>query len=112
MTRGVFEWESEGYPWWSVLRQVQTWLDFRHLPNMMLVHYADLLADIEDGIKRIASFLDTAPSGEVLRRIVSNCTLSEMRNRAAELSRGLQANLKGGANTFFFKGPNGRWREV
>jgi Sulfotransferase domain len=76
------------------------------------VHYADLLADLEGGIKRIASFLDMAPSGEVLRRIVRNCAFSEMRNRGAELSPGLQDFLKGGAHTFFFKGTNGRWREV
>lgn len=112
VTRGAFEWETEGYPFWSVLRHAQTWWDFRHLPNIMLVHYADLLADLERGVKQIASFLDISPSGEVLQRIVHKCSFSEMRNRGAVLSPGFQANLNGGANTFFFKGTNGRWREV
>ncbi len=31
MTKGAFEWETEGYPWWSVLRHAQSWWDYRHL---------------------------------------------------------------------------------
>ena len=38
MTRGWFEWESEGYPFWSNMHHVQSWWDFRHLPNILLVH--------------------------------------------------------------------------
>jgi aryl sulfotransferase len=34
MTRGWFEWETEGYPFWSVLHHAQSWWDFRHLPNI------------------------------------------------------------------------------
>src|SRR5262249_47030162 len=55
--RGWFDWESDGYPWWSHLHHLKTWWEFRHLPNIRLVHYADLLADLEGGMRSIADYL-------------------------------------------------------
>ena len=58
ITRGWFEWETEGYPPWSNLRHAQSWWDYRHLPNILFVHYADLLADFEGETRRVAEFLE------------------------------------------------------
>jgi aryl sulfotransferase len=112
MTRGAFEWETEGYPFWSVLHHAQSWWDYRHLPNILLVHYADLLADLEGGIGRIARFLEIDPSPAVWPAIVNNCTFSEMKSHSAELMPMTNVFLKGGSDAFFHKGTNGRWREV
>jgi aryl sulfotransferase len=112
MTRGWFEWETEGYPFWSVLHHAQSWWDYRQLPNIVFVHYADLLADLEGGIRRIARFLEIEPPAEAWPAIVRNCTFLEMKTRGAELMPPMNVFLKGGANTFFHKGTNGRWREV
>ncbi len=57
ITRGWFEWETEGYPFWSNLHHVQSWWNYRHLPNILFVHYADLLADFEAKARRVAEFL-------------------------------------------------------
>jgi len=57
ITRGWFEWETEGYAWWSNLHNVQSWWDYRQLKNILFVHYSDLLADLEGEIRRIAHFL-------------------------------------------------------
>ena len=46
MTLGVRAGDG-GLSIWSVLRHVQSWWGYRHLPNIMLVHYADLLKDVE-----------------------------------------------------------------
>ncbi len=112
MTRGWFEWETEGYPFWSVLHHAQSWWDYRHLPNILLVHYADLLADLEGGIRRIARFLEIEPPADAWPAIVRNCTFSEMKARGDDLIPAMNEVLKGGPNTFFHKGTNGRWREV
>jgi aryl sulfotransferase len=56
-TRGWFEWETEGWPHWSNFRHVQSWWTFRHLPNILHVHYNDLLADLAGEIARIAGWL-------------------------------------------------------
>jgi aryl sulfotransferase len=112
MTRGSFAWETEGYPFWSVLHHAQSWWDYRYLSNILFVHYADLLADLEGGIARIARFLEIDQPAEVLQQIVRNCTFSEMKSRGAELMPQTQMGLKGGPDSFFHKGTNGRWREV
>ena len=111
MTRGWFDWENEGYPSSSPLRHAQSWWDYRHLPNILLVHYADLLADFRTEVQRIANFLEIQVPAEVWPTIIRNCTLSEMRASAAPHNR-LQQVLKGGAETFFYKGTNNRWKEV
>jgi aryl sulfotransferase len=38
--QGWFEWEREGYPFWSNMRHVQTWWDFKHLPNIRRSSFA------------------------------------------------------------------------
>ena len=43
MTRACFPWEHDGYPGGSVLHHAQTWWDYGHLPNILPVHFADLL---------------------------------------------------------------------
>ena len=39
ITTGWFEWDSEGFPFWSNMRHVQTWWSYRHLPNILFVHF-------------------------------------------------------------------------
>src|SRR6266481_6084379 len=58
ITKSWFEWESSGYPFWSHLHHVQSWWDFRHLPNIKFVHYKELLADLEGEARRIAAYLN------------------------------------------------------
>ena len=110
MTRGWFEWESEGYPFLSPLRHAQSWWDYRHLQNILFVHYADLLSDFRAEVQRIANFLEFEVPEESWRAIISNCSLSEMRATAPQDRLGQV--LKGGAETFFYKGTNNRWKEV
>ncbi len=66
ITKGWFEWESEGYPFWSNMRHVQTWWDFRHLPNILFVHYNHLKENLGDEILRVAGYLDIdVPEGKL-----------------------------------------------
>jgi len=115
ITRGWFEWETEGYPWWSNLHNVHSWWDYHHLPNILFVHYADLLADLAGEIRRVADFfeieLPAAPSLQMLRR----CTLAEMRVAAAGhgiVNAVLSTLFTRGADSFFYEGRNGRWRGI
>ena len=109
-TRGWFAWESEGYPYWGNLHYVQTWWAFRHLPNILFVHYNDLKDDLAGEIQRIAGFLRIPLPTEALPTILAAVSLDAMRDSAERLNPGLKAELKDGAKTFFFKGANGRWK--
>ena len=42
-TRGTFEWEQDGYPSCSHFYHFQSWWNYRHLPNIYFVHFANLL---------------------------------------------------------------------
>ena len=110
ISQGWFDWEQEGYPFWGNMHHAQTWWNYRHLDNIQFFHYADMLADPKKEIKRIADFLDIEVSDESLTAIVQHTSLSAMRQRSQK--DGPHPVWKEGANTFYFKGTNGRWREV
>ena len=46
MTRATYPWESDGFPYWSHLHHARSYWDFRHLPNLLFLHYNDLKADL------------------------------------------------------------------
>jgi aryl sulfotransferase len=112
--RGWFEWEQEGYPFWGNMYHAQSWWNYRHLDNILLLHYADMKADPAGEIRRLADFLEIEISAEALAQVVAHTSLAAMRQRslAAEAESDRLDAFRGGANTFFYKGTNGRWREV
>jgi len=111
-TRGLFEWESDGWPYWSHLSNVQSWWNFRHLPNIELVHYSDLLADTEGEIRRIAAFLQIdVPEGR-WPHILKAVSFKEMKRHGELYAPAGGQFWKGGAETFLHKGTNGRWRDI
>lgn len=57
INRGWFAWESEGYPHSGNLYHTQSWWNFRHLGNILFVHFNDLLSDQPAEIARIAHYL-------------------------------------------------------
>jgi aryl sulfotransferase len=94
-------------PYWS---HVQGYWNARNLPNMLLVHYANLKRDLEGEAKRIARFLDIKVDDDLWPRIIGNCGIEHMRALAAKFP-GLDI-FEGGGATFINKGTNGRWRDV
>ena len=112
ITRGWFPWEGEGYPYWGNMHHIKTWWEYRLLPNILFVHYADLLADPGGEIQRIADFLTIPLPTAALPAICEAVTLDSMRRRSKAEEPGINQVWHGGADTFFFQGTNGRWREV
>jgi aryl sulfotransferase len=110
MTTGSFPWESDGSPWWSHHYHVESFWRERDLPNVLLVHYADLKADLEAEMRRIAAFLDIEIDEALLPELVHGAQLDSMREEAK--NTGMEMVFEGGAERFFFKGTNGRWRDV
>ncbi len=112
ITRGRFAWESEGYPVQGNLHHIQTWWNYRHLPNILFVHYSDLKANLAGEIRRIADFLTIPLTDAVLPSIIQSVSLDAMREREDRLDSRMKEIFKEGAKTFFFKGTNGRWKDV
>jgi len=112
MTRGWFAWEREGYPFWGNLHHTASWWAYRHLENILFVHFHDLRSNLTGEIRRIADFLDVSVSDNTLAKIAQAVSLEAMREEAERTDAALVKSFDGGAATFFFKGINGRWKGV
>src|ERR1700761_9109304 len=97
----------DGYPFWSLWEIVRSWWAVRDLPNVMLLHYAQMKADMPGTIRRVASFLDIAVDETRWDAIVEHCGFDYMKAHA-DKSAPLGGILwEGGPGTFLNKGTNG-----
>lgn len=112
LTKGYFEWESEGFPFWSNLRHVQSWFDVKNLNNVLHVHYNNLLLDSEFEIKRVAKFIDVEISDEEVKSLANYTSFESTKKNLDKLFLGGYRLFKDGPDTFFHKGKNGRWKSI
>jgi aryl sulfotransferase len=107
------EWlDHDAAPAWPYWPNVQAWWDVRQLPNVMLLHFNNLKADLPGQIRRIAAFLDIEIDETLLPTIVEHCSFGYMKSHAASISERFGDVFIGGIDKFFHKGTNGRWRDV
>lgn len=92
----------------SPVRHLASWWPRRDRPNVLFVHYSDLLAEPQAEMQRIADFLDIEIASREWSAILDRCSLTSMRQTAEEHG-GLDAVFVGGASSFFNQGVNGRW---
>jgi aryl sulfotransferase len=104
--------ERDGYPIHPFFSNVSSWWEIRGLPNVLLIHFNDMKADLEGSIRKIAEFLDINVDGESWPSIVEHCTFGYMKAHADDLTPMLEKVMKGGAQSFVHKGTNGRWRDI
>ncbi|MEZ5893402.1 MAG: sulfotransferase domain-containing protein [Parvularculaceae bacterium] len=102
--------DRDGFPVWSFWENIRSWWAIRDLPNVMLIHFNDLKADLEGSIRRIADFLEISPSAEKWPAIVEHSTFDYMRANADAITPGGGLFFEGGGKTFINKGVNGRWQ--
>jgi aryl sulfotransferase len=95
----------------SFWEHVQGWWDIRGLPNVLLVHFANLKADLPGEIRRIARHLEIPLDEVLMPRIIEHCGFDYMQQAAARMEA-LNMQFKDGARTFFNKGTDGRWKDV
>ena len=116
INRGWFDGESEGYPHSANLGHTRSWWDYRHLDNILFVHFNDLLADLPGEIGRVADYLGIPVAGSELARLAGELDFAGIKRnpeRAAPMPPEAAGFIfAGGLDTFFFKGTNGRWRDV
>ena len=103
---------KDGYPFWSYWENVRSWRAIRNLPNVKLIHFNDLKADLEGSIRGIATFLGIAPDAATLKKIVEHCTFDYMKANADKMAPLGGALWNGGGKTFINKGTNGRWHDT
>lgn len=103
--------DGDGYPFWSYWENVRTWWAIRGLPNVMLVHYANLKRDLPGEMRRIAEFLEIPVDEADWPAIVGYCSFDWMKANATKSVPLGGAFWDAGAQVFINQGRNGRWAE-
>lgn len=103
--------DGSGFPVWCLWENVRSWWEIRALPNVMLVHFNDLKADLEGSVRRIAEFLDIEPDAKAWPAIIEHCSFDYMKAHADSITPAGGVFFEGGGKTFINKGSNGRWRD-
>jgi aryl sulfotransferase len=104
--------ENDGFPFWSLWENTRTWWAIKDLPNVHIVHFANLKDDMPGEIRRIAEFIGSPIDESKWDNILQHCSFEYMKANATKSVPLGGAFWDGGAQTFIHKGINGRWREV
>ncbi len=104
--------DNDGAPFWSFWENTASWWALRDQPNVKLVHFANLKADLAAQMADIADFLDIEVPADKWPSIVEHCTFDYMKAHAERYAPMGGMPWENGADTFINKGVNGRWRDV
>lgn len=104
--------DRDSNPWWPFWPHIQSWWEIRELPNVLLLHFNNLKADLPGEMRRIASFLDIEVDESLWPMQVEHCTFEYMKEHAPVVVATLGELFVGGGKTFIHKGTNGRWRDT
>ncbi|QGN53886.1 sulfotransferase domain-containing protein [Novosphingobium sp. Gsoil 351] len=84
----------------------------RRDPQVLLVHYNDMKADLACEMRRIAAFLGIEIAGGLWPELVEAAGFAAMKGAAEQLMPQADGAWKGGARTFLHQGTNGSWQGV
>jgi aryl sulfotransferase len=101
--------DGNGHPFWPFWENVRSWWEIRRLPNVMLLHFANLKRDMPGQIRRIAAFLDIPIDESRWQAVVEHCSFEWMKKNATKSVPLGGASWDAGAEVFINKGVNGRW---
>lgn len=103
---------NDGQPFWSFWENIASWWQVRDLPNVRLVHFNALKADLEGEMRSIADFLEVDAPEDRWPQMVEHCTFDWMKANAEKMTPMGGAIFEGGAKSFINQGVNGRWRDT
>lgn len=107
------EWlDKDGFPFWSLWENIRSWWSIRGLPNVYMIHFQNLKADMPGEIRKLAEFIGTPINEECWDDILLHCSFDYMKANATKSVPLGGAFWDGGADTFINKGINGRWHDV
>ena len=112
ITRGEVPGDTDGSPSMSFFHFEASWWEARVRPNVLMVHFHDLKADLAGQMRRIADYLGISVAPAVWPDLVAAAGFEAMRRDGDKLLATAAATFKHGAQGFFFKGTNERWRGI
>ncbi len=107
------EWLArDGHPFWPFWENVRSWWAIRDLPNIKLIHFADLKRDLPGQMRAMAKFLDIKVEERNWPKILEYCAFDWMKKNATKSVPLGGAFWDAGAEVFINKGVNGRWHDT
>jgi len=112
LTTGAMDGLDDGFPMGSVMGLTKTYWAHRDAPNLFFLHYADLSADLDGEMRRLARFLGARVDERLWPELVQGASFRAMRERADELAPGAHFGEWRSNADFFRSGRRGAWRDV
>ncbi len=101
------EWIETGKPYWDFVEFINSWLRVRHFPNVLLVHYNDLINNKPTQLEKLARFLNINLDSHQKDTILYKTSMEYMRQNAKKFEhRDFEKHR------FIYKGINGRWQNL
>jgi hypothetical protein len=94
------------------LHHLTTGWEHRDDPNVVLLRYEDLLADLDGNMRVIAEQLSITVPDETWPSLVEAATFDHMRARATEVVPESTKNMWHSNDAFFRTGQSGQWRDL
>ncbi|TNE59001.1 MAG: sulfotransferase domain-containing protein [Alphaproteobacteria bacterium] len=112
LNHGSFEWEQDGFPFWSVFNHCRTFWEARDKPNVHFMHYSDMKEDLEGQMRRIAKLLDIEVPEQKWPELVDAATFSSMKKNADMMAPDTEVKMWKSNSAFFNKGQSGQWQDA
>jgi len=96
----------------STMHHVQSFWDVRDQPNIVMLHYDDLQADLEGEMRRLASRLGIDVPEDRWPALVDAAGFEQMRGRADEVAPDTTNAIWQDNRRFFNRGCSGQWRDL
>ena len=94
-----------------VMIHLRSFWERRHEPNVVLLHYADLEADLPGEMRRLAKRLGVTIDDDRWPELVEAASFESMKRRAIDLAPNAGEYWKD-TSAFFHRGGSGRWRAL
>ena len=112
ISEGRHEWVRDGYPFQSVFNYAESFWKYRHLANILLVHFNDLKSNLEGEMRRVAKFLGKKIPETDWPTYVETATFKSMKRDINQLSAWFNFIFSHGAEGFMHSGKNQSWKNV
>lgn len=110
-TTGVQPWAYDGAPFGlPTLYMMETYWRFCHLPNLILLHYADLTRDLEGEMRRLADFLEITVNESKWPALVEAASFNGMKDQAQETAPDADLGEWSNSSDFFHSARMSAWK--
>jgi aryl sulfotransferase len=96
----------------ATLHHLETFWDVRDRPNIVLLHYGDLKADLPAEMRRLAARLGIAIDDDAIPALAQEASFEQMRASAGRVAPNTTELIWKDAQGFFHSGQSGQWRDL